>query len=226
MTGMPKAVFWDMDGTLVDSEPLHTEALEAGMRSFGLTPPPDLHDRVLGKTALQVYAFVCEEFGIAVPFEDWIGRKYLHYLPRAGTLRPRPGAVEIWRELDRLGVPQVVVSNSDRMIVDANLRAVGLTRHGLRTISRNDVRAGKPDPEPFLRAAWLVGVDPQDCAGIDDSVPGINGAVAAGMLALFWPQIDLAPPPGVRHVRDAADLRACLGLRREIEGKAVLEQVS
>ena len=49
MTKMPKAVFWDMDGSLVDSEPLHTEALEAGMRSFGLTPPPDLHDRVLGK---------------------------------------------------------------------------------------------------------------------------------------------------------------------------------
>jgi len=224
MTGVPKAVFWDMDGTLVDSEPLHTEALEAGMRSFGLTAPPDLHDRVLGKTALQVYGFVCQEFGITVPFAEWIARKYAYYLPRAPTLRPRPGAIEIWRELETLGVPQAVVSNSDRMVVDANLSAVGLTGHGMRSIARNDVRQGKPDPEPFLRAAWLVGVEPRHCAAIDDSVPGISAGVAAGMLALFWPQIELARPPGVRHVRDAADLRACLGL--EPASTAALESLS
>ena len=78
--------------------------------------------------------------------------------------RPRPGALEIFRDLKALGVIQGVVSNSDRLIVDANIRAIDIHEAGMRTVSRNDVRDGKPYPEPYLRAAWLAGIDPEDCA--------------------------------------------------------------
>jgi HAD superfamily hydrolase (TIGR01509 family) len=208
----PKAVFWDMDGTLVDSEPLHEAALVAALRSVGIAPPVDLHERVLGIAAGPVYEMLRSEFGLDLPFDDWIVRKYDHYLPMAETLKPRPGAIEVFNTLRALGVQQAVVSNSDRVIVDANLSAVGLIYPGMRTISRNDVREGKPHPEPFLRAAWLAGVDPADAVAVDDSVTGATSGLAAGMRTIFWPEAPMEGPPGAVVINSAEELRAQLGL--------------
>ncbi|ESX48264.1 HAD family phosphatase [Mesorhizobium sp. C416B] len=208
----PKAVFWDMDGTLVDSEPLHEAALVAALRSVGITPPADLHERVLGVAAAPVYEMLRSEFGLDLPFDDWIVRKYDQYMPMAETLKPRPGAIEVFNELRALGVQQAVVSNSDRVIVDANLSAVGLIYPGMRTISRNDVREGKPHPEPFLRAAWLAGVDPSDAVAVDDSVTGATSGLAAGMRTIFWPEAPMAGPKGAVVINSAEELRAQLGL--------------
>ncbi len=208
----PQAVFWDMDGTLVDSEPLHDAALVAAMKSEGLTPPDDLHQRVLGQTAAHVYAMMRDEFGLALPFDTWIKRKYDYYLANVAGLKPRPGAIEIYLELRARGVPQAVVSNSDRLVVDANLRTVGLSHAGMKTVSRNDVREGKPHAEPFLRAAWLAGVDPGHAVAVDDSVTGALAGLAAGMRTLFWPEQPMAGPPGAVAIDSAATLRAELGL--------------
>lgn len=208
----PKAVFWDMDGTLVDSEPLHDAALVAAMRSLGLSPPADLHERVLGQSAQHVYAMMRDEFGLKLPFDQWIARKYDYYLDHVGKLQPRPGAIEIFLALHERGVPQAVVSNSDRLIVDANLRMVGLALAGLRTVSRNDVREGKPHPEPFLRAAWLAGVDPADAVAIDDSVTGATSGLAAGMKTIFWPERPMQGPAGAVSIETPEELKAELGL--------------
>lgn len=208
----PKAVFWDMDGTLTDSEPLHEAALRAALRSVGIAPPDDLHERVLGIAAWPVYEMLRDEFGLDLPFDAWIVRKYDHYWPLVKGLKPRPGAVGIFRDLDARGVAQAVVSNSDRMIVDANLRAVGLAIPGMRTVSRNDVREGKPHPEPFLRAAWLAGVEPADAVAVDDSWTGASAGLAAGMRTIFWPEKPMAGPPGAVNLNSAEALRAELGL--------------
>ncbi|MER8731389.1 HAD family phosphatase [Mesorhizobium sp. M1227] len=208
----PKAVFWDMDGTLVDSEPLHEAALIAALHSVGIAPPADLHERVLGIAAWPVYEMLRDEFGLDLPFDDWIVRKYDHYLPMAETLTPRTGAIEIFNELRALGVPQAVVSNSDRLIVDANLRAVGLVYPGMKTVSRNDVREGKPYAEPFLRAAWLADVDPAKAVAVDDSVTGATAGLAAGMKTIFWPEVPMEGPPGAIVINSADELRAQLGL--------------
>ena len=101
---------------------LHDEALVQAMKSVGLTPPPDLHERVLGIAAWPVYEMMRDEFGLKLPFDDWIRRKYAHYLKHAPGLKPRAGALEIFRDLQRAGVVQAVVSNSDRLIVEAWMR--------------------------------------------------------------------------------------------------------
>ena len=208
----PKAVFWDMDGTLVDSEPLHEAALAAALRSVGIAPPLDLHERVLGVAAWPVYEMLRDEFGLSLPFDDWIVRKYDHYMPMTETLKPRPGAIEVFNELRALGIEQAVVSNSDRLIVDANLSAVGLIYPGMRTVSRNDVIEGKPFPEPFLRAAYLAGVDPSQAVAVDDSATGATAGLAAGMKTIFWPEAPMAGPPGAILINSAEELRAQLGL--------------
>ncbi len=208
----PQAVLWDMDGTLIDSEPLHDRALEGALESLGLLPPPDLHERVIGMAAYPVYLMLRETSGLTLPFDDWILRKYTRYLEGAGALQPREGALDVFRDLQAAGIRQAIVSNSDRLIVDANLRAVGLTIPGFITVSRNDVVKGKPDPEPFLRAAALAGIDPSACAVVEDSRTGASAGVAAGMRTLFWPQIALEAPPGAIYVATHTELRAHLGL--------------
>ncbi len=208
----PKAVFWDMDGTLVDSEPLHEMALRMALREAGIAPPPDLGQRVVGIAANVVHDMLSRELGLAVAYDDWIARKYGHYLPLVERLEPRPGALEIFRELEARGVRQAVVSNSDRIVVDANLRAVGLASPGLKSVSRNDVREGKPHAEPFLRAAYLAGVDPADAVAVDDSWTGVNAGLAAGMRTIFWPERAMAGPSGSIVVDSARELRMELGL--------------
>ena len=209
---LPKAVFWDMDGTLVDSEPLHDRALAAVLQGLGITPPADLHERVLGQAAIPVYEMMRGEFGLTLPFGEWIMRKYRHYLAEAPALEGRPGALDIFHDLQARGVVQGVVSNSDRLIVDANLRAVGIQIAGLKTVSRNDVRDGKPNPEPFLRAAWLTGIDPADAFVMEDSVTGAAAGVAAGMRTIFWPERPKGGPPGALVAGSAAEVRQLLGL--------------
>ncbi|MGF7008479.1 HAD family hydrolase [Aminobacter sp. BE322] len=209
---IPRAVYWDMDGTLIDSEPLHERSLVAALRSVGIEPPVDLHARVVGQAARPVYEVLRDQFGLALEFDEWIARKYDHYMSHAPGLLPREGAMEIFGDLKARGTVQAIVSNSDRMVVDANLRAVGLHEPAMRTISRNDVRCGKPDPEPYLRAAWLTGIDPADTVVMEDSFTGASAGVAAGMRTIFWPQDPVDGPDGALVARSAGDVRAFLGL--------------
>jgi HAD superfamily hydrolase (TIGR01509 family) len=211
----PKAVYWDMDGTLIDSEPLHDEALTSALKGVGISPPPDLHERVLGRAAWPVYEMMRDEFGLRLPFDDWIRRKYSHYLKHAPGLKPRPGALEIFRDLQRMGVVQAVVSNSDRLVVDANLRAIGIVEPAMKSVSRNDVRDGKPEAEPYLRAAWLTGIDPADTVVMEDSHTGSRAGLAAGMRTIFWPERPMAGPEGALVANTTEDVRKLLGLLQE-----------
>ncbi|WP_269932618.1 HAD family hydrolase [Aminobacter sp. HY435] len=207
-----KAVYWDMDGTLIDSEPLHEQSLIAALRSAGVEPPSDLHARVVGQAAQPVYEVLRDQFGLNLEFAEWINRKYDHYMKHAPNLLPREGAIEIFRDLKARGVVQAIVSNSDRMVVDVNLRAVGIHEPAMRTISRNDVRNGKPDAEPYLRAAWLTGIDPADTFVMEDSVTGAQAGLAAGMKTIFWPQDKIDGPAGALVAHSAEEVRALLGL--------------
>lgn len=207
----PKAVYWDMDGTLIDSEPLHEQAMASVLRSLGITPPADLHDRIIGISAMPIYEMLRDTLGLSLSFDDWIVRKYVYYMEHVGRLAPRAGAVEIFRELRARGMKQAVVSNSDRLIVEANMRVIGIDRPGMKSVTRNDVRLGKPDAEPYLRAAWLTGIDPADSFVIEDTVTGSLAGLAAGMRTLFWPQQPMEPPAGAILIGSLEELKGHLG---------------
>lgn len=207
----PKAVYWDMDGTLIDSEPLHEQAMAAVLRSLGITPPTDLYESIIGIAAMPIYEKMRDRLGLTLSFDDWIARKYIYYMERVGTLAPREGAVDTFLSLRAQGVPQAVVSNSDRLIVEANMRVIGIDRPGMKSVARNDVRLGKPDPEAYLRAAWLTGVDPSDSFVVEDTVTGSLAGLAAGMRTLFWPQQPMEPPAGAILVGSVEELKRHLG---------------
>lgn len=216
MSTTKPAILWDMDGTLVDSEPLHEAALVQALQELDLTVSDDFHQLIVGRDARAVYDWCRQHLGLELDLRDWLRRKYRTYLASVSGLQPRSGAVDLFHRLRAEGHAQAIVSNSDRIVVGANLDAVGLTDPGLITVSRNDVCEGKPGAEPYLRAAWLLRIRPEDCLVVEDSVTGAKAGLAAGMRTLFWPETDLTAPDGAERIADLAHLAATIRTKPKI----------
>ena len=209
-----KAVLWDMDGTLVDSEAIAVEALATALAEQRIARPADLYERVVGRTADAIYEWLAQEHGLTPDFIAWEMRKHHHYVANAVELKGFAAAIDVWHRLDALGIAQAVISNSDRMIVDINLNAIGLTKPGLVTVSRNDLRRGKPDPEGYLRAAWLLGADPECCLIVEDSLSGAAAGIASGMTTVFVPHATVPAPMGVSALSNMNDVLDLVGKPR------------
>lgn len=210
MTGC--AVLFDMDGTLVDSERMHYDAMTAVLATTGYPIPDGLADMITGLSGEDCHALLQRLVGFELSFDDYIRAKYRAYLEKVLSLQMRQGAEAALALLRDSGTPFAIVSNSDRILVEANLGAVGLERPGLVSVSRNDVRNGKPDPEPYLRAAYLLGLEPAACIVVEDSIPGAIAGHAAGMMVIGWPEPhrgDLVFPEGT-IIAAPHDLRTAL----------------
>ena len=180
-----------MDGTLADSEPTALAALKNALAEIGIPSIPNLQDCTLGLAADAIHNWLVLEHGLSETRTDWERRKHRHHLSALGELRAFSAALSVYRALEAAGIPQAVVSNSDRLIMDAQLRHIGVTKPELITVARNDVRKGKPDPEGYLRAAWLLGIAQEDCLVVEDSPSGIAAGLAAGMTTCLVPHSDV-----------------------------------
>jgi HAD superfamily hydrolase (TIGR01509 family) len=216
MTQAIKAVLWDMDGTLADSEALHLSTLVAALNHHGIEAGDDLHAAIFGKTGREVHTYCCERFGLDFDYGQWSMARARHYLSEAPKMRPRPGALGVYQAVRTAGIRQAIVSNSSRMLLEAGLRALDLQDPRLISVSINDVRAGKPDPEPYERAAWLLRVTPEEAIAVEDSPTGARAAIAAGMRVLAWPEHESAAgafPKEAQIVLSEHELAAALGVQ-------------
>ena len=208
---MAPATLWDLGGTLVDSAPLYEAALLDALAALDIGPPDDFRALVAGRDDQQIHAWCVDHLGLRLGFADWLRLIHRCNADAAPTARPREGAVRLFISLERHGRPQAIVSNADRLRAQAHLQAAGLATPGRITVARNDVRRGKPAPEPYLRAAWLLGAEPADCVVVEDTPAGAAAGVAAGMRTLFWPSGEWSPPVGAEPVFDLATLAQRLG---------------
>lgn len=188
------AVLWDLDGTLVDSEPLHSQATAAALDGLGLRPPVGYGHDLLGVSEEGVHSALIERVGLSLGRTAWRELKWSHYEALLKDLKPRSTTLPALQQLSAMNVPMAVVSNSTRPEVDLALAATGLAPLFAVTISRDDVSVGKPDPEGYLTAAQRLGVSPSVCLVVEDSVPGTLAALAAGMTTVFHPQ-HVGPAP-------------------------------
>lgn len=181
-----RAIAWDIDGTLVDSEPLHHRALVAASKGFGvdLTDLPDMAFR--GVHMGDVWKHLQSRFPPGLAEQEWLDAINRHYIEHRHSLTTMPGAVETIRMLADLGIPQACVSNSCRAVVDANLDAMGISSCIGFSISLDDVAEGKPSPIPYRMATERLGLLPGSIVAIEDSFTGLASARAAGLYAVFY----------------------------------------
>jgi HAD superfamily hydrolase (TIGR01509 family) len=181
-----RAVAWDIDGTLIDSEPLHERGLVAASAALGVDISDIAPEAFRGVHAIDIWEALKPRFPPGSSFKAWIGAIEDYYVARAGELVPNPGAIEAIRELAARGVTQACVSNSGRRIVDANIKALGIGDMIAFSLSLDDVSSGKPDPEPYREAARRFGAEPKAVVAVEDSGAGARSARAAGLYVVGY----------------------------------------
>lgn len=177
----PLAIAWDIDGTLVDSEPVHLLALVAVSKRHGLNLSGHPHDRFVGQHLGDVWKTLSPSYPAHLAEEDWVAQILAEYAANAHELTAVEPMLQVMQHVHALGVPQVCVSNSERMIVDTNIKVLEIAGMIDFSISREDVRAGKPDPEPYREACRRLGVEPGRVLAVEDSDTGAASARTAGL---------------------------------------------
>lgn len=197
------AVLFDLDGTLIDSEPLHWLTAQEVLAARGLAPD-DVPEPAPGWGELEFWEGVRRDFGWRVSAATLAGERTERLVALVSTrpLAPRPGATELLATIDGRGLPRWIVSASPRPQVEALLAAVGLGAFAGIVSGHEDVPRSKPWPDPYLAAARRAGAAPAACVAIEDSATGLASAVAAGTFALVVPSqpIDAAARAGARGV--------------------------
>lgn len=206
-----RAVLWDIDGTLIDSEPVHLQALLAVCRRFDVDISDLPDETFIGVDLNGVWEALKGRFPENLgrdAWKTWIDDCYVH---QAGTLRVMPGAIDTIQSLDGLGFRQAAVSNSGRMVVDANLELLCLDRIFEFSISLDDVSEAKPSPEPYLQALTKMDISPSQGLAVEDSASGAISAQAAGLTLVAYNNPGL---PADMWIDDLSELKVHLSQHR------------
>ena len=197
MNRPPAAVLWDMDGTLVDTEPYWIDAERRLVESFGNEWPDHHAHAVVGFDLHDTARYMIEHGGIDWEPEaiiDWLLGEVIKGVQQ--HIPWRPGARELLAELGAAGIPCALVTMSWRSFVEPVLAALPPGSFSA-IVCGDEVTNGKPHPEPYQRGAELLGADPRACVAIEDSPTGVRSALAAGCRVIGVPNVrDLDPAPG------------------------------
>lgn len=212
---LPAAVLWDMDGTIVDTEPYWMRAEHDIVESFGGTWTEEAARTLIG-SGLDRSASILQEFGVDLPADVIIDRMSDEVMAQISTHVPwRPGALELLTALHEAGVPQALVTMSIGRMARHVAGHIPFEPFSA-VVSADDVENSKPHPEAYLLAAALLGVDIEHCVAIEDSVTGVTSAVASGAAVIGVEHLLNLDDSGARHVwqtlegRTPADLSAVL----------------
>lgn len=216
-----RAVIFDMDGLIFDSERAAREAWRAALLAHGHALADETYLQAVGRTAPEARAVFVRAFGDDLPVEAIEADKTRRLLTLLGEAPPlKPGLGEVLDEAGRLGLPAAVASATAAPEVRRRLAAAGLERRFAVVVGGDEVRAGKPAPDLFLRAAELLGVPPEACLVLEDAEAGVRAAAAAGMAAVMVP--DLAQPSAACRALCTAvveSLAAAVPVLRELTGR-------
>ncbi|MGE0241548.1 MAG: HAD family hydrolase, partial [Parvibaculaceae bacterium] len=191
-------------------EPLHHEALIAACRNWNVDISDISEDVFRGVHMGNVWLAIAARMPASAKERDWMRANDEFYVEHRRALKPMPGAIETVTALAEAGLRQICVSNASRVLVDANIDALGLGSVMDFTLSVDDVRRGKPDPEPYAAGCARLGLRPGQVAAIEDSETGRRSGHDAGLLVVAYDHLG-GPITHAHHViRDLAKLPALL----------------
>ena len=195
---MPAAVVFDMDGLLCDTEVVYRDAMTAAAAERGHEMPLSLFLSLVGLPSATADQKIVDHYGDGFPFAEF-DRRVSELVAEACEvgIALKLGVVELLDHLDQLSVPRAIATSSSHRSVAAHLGKSGILPRFHHVVARGDYALGKPHPDPFLRAAERLNVDPKLCLALEDSHNGVRAASSAGMMTVMVP--DLLEPTQEMH---------------------------
>jgi HAD superfamily hydrolase (TIGR01509 family) len=190
-----EAVVFDLDGVLIDSEPVWERVRRGLVAAHGGHWAPDAQHKLMGMSTPEWARYLSEDLGVGLPPDkvaalviDQMAASYLRHLPLL------PGAVEAVRRLAARW-PLGLASSAPAVLIETVLQAAGLRPYFQVTMSTEQVAHGKPAPDIYQAVAAKLGFPPPDCAAIEDSSNGLRSAAAAGLKVIAIPRPQYPPAP-------------------------------
>jgi HAD superfamily hydrolase (TIGR01509 family) len=183
-----EAVIFDLDGVLIDSEPLHALADNQLLIESGIITPDNYFDRFVGITNWDMWTEIKREYSIELSIEELMELQMpmkLKLLKEMDFI-PVRGVTGLLEELKRREVPMAIASSSPRLFIESVIQKIGINEYFKVWISGEEVEHGKPEPDIFLKAAELLNVSPNACVVIEDSASGTVAAKRAGMKCIGY----------------------------------------
>lgn len=188
-----KAVVFDMDGLLFDTEALFFDAMCSVGQKQGYSVTREFFLTLVGLSTERNHTLMLAHFGADFPalqFHDACRDRFFELLD--SDLRLKPGAIELLDRIDQLRLPKAIATSSQRTNVEHHLAAFDMAGRFDAILASGDYPHSKPHPAPYLAATSALGLDPQRCLALEDSHNGVRSAAAAGMVTIMVP--DLLPP--------------------------------
>ena len=196
----PTAVIFDMDGLLFDTEALYQEAIMVAAAERGHEVTAAVFSRMIGCPWQQSRDLLLGHFGSTFPVDEFMVAWLKHFDLMAPTrLSVKPGVIELLDTLDELRLPRAIATSSSHRTVQRHLIAHNLDGRFHEVVGHGDYLAGKPAPDPFLKAAERLGADPRFCLALEDSHNGVRSASAAAMMTIMVPDL-LEPTDEIRDL--------------------------
>lgn len=191
---MQKAIIFDMDGLMLDTERIALSTWQQAATAHGWTLTEELYVRLVGMNMARTRALVMQELGENYPFDQIEQHRVslVYEYIQANGVPVKPGLFALLELLKERNIPRAVATSTARPDALSLLEKAGILPYFDTLVCGDEVTHSKPDPEIFLKAAAKLGVEPKNCAVLEDSFAGITGAHGAGMLPLMVP--DLKPP--------------------------------
>jgi HAD superfamily hydrolase (TIGR01509 family) len=214
-----KAVVFDMDGLLVDTEAVVYRAMQRAAAGIDGEMPFATFQRMVGLQHAASDLILVEHFGEGFDLDVWSAVVSEHFQAElAAGIALKAGVAEILDYLDAAALPRAIATSSSLAAVRQSLGPHSLVDRFHALITRDVQTRGKPHPEPFLKAAEALGVAPADCLALEDSHNGVRSASGAGMMTIMVP--DMLDPTEemeglcVRIARDLHEVRGLLEAQR------------
>ncbi len=187
----PTAVIFDMDGLLLDTEPLAARAWGEAAAALGVEFDPALALAMIGRNFADCGTMVRSRYGTDYPADALLGRWHATYdaIVERDGLVPKPGVDALLDWLERRAILRAVATSTRRERARTKLARTALLPRFHDIVGGDEVARGKPAPDIYVEAARRLGVGARECIALEDSEPGVRAAIAAGMTAIMVPDL-------------------------------------
>ncbi len=196
-----QAVVFDMDGLMIDTEPIYQFSLQKAAKELGYEFEQSFFFSIIGQPNDACRKIIAGHFGPDFPLDTFWKRWQQIWKEHAEStgISIKPGLTELLAFLNEHRIPKAVATSSDGEQAAFSLKASGLGRQFSHIVTGDQIPNGKPAPDIYLEAARRLGVDPEKCVALEDSETGILSATSAGMTAIMVPDLK-QPSDEVRAV--------------------------